>query len=193
MQLKRYPMRGLIFNYLLEYLEEIADYSLVDRLIESSNLHNDGSFADGGLYDDTDLIRMFTHSSRLLNLESQTFLEQFGEWLFVPLFTKLNSIYTINTYRQSMLDNTFDLIVMLNTIHYKEVVKLYPDSQFPQFDVVTRTQNELEVYYRSDRKVPYLAKGLLMGCCRYFKETMNIQMCPSKSDSSVLFTLTKEI
>ncbi len=53
-------MRGLLFNYLLEYLEEIADYSLVDQIIESLNIPNQGSFADGGLYNDTDLMRMLS-------------------------------------------------------------------------------------------------------------------------------------
>lgn len=185
-------MRGLIFNYLLEYLEFTCDYALVDEVIEKAGLSNDGSYADGGLYPDEDLHHIIDYISKKLGSEPETVLERFGEWLFNPLFVKLNTLYDRDAYRQSTIRNAFDFMAMLNTIHYKEVVKLYPDSIFPHFDIIVRTENELQIEYRSERKLHYLAKGLLKGCGTYFDETFNIDMQPSQTGSAVRFMITRE-
>ena len=65
---------------------------------------------------------------------------------------------------------------MLNNIHYKEVVKLYPDSIFPHFDVIKRENSMIEVVYHSERNLPYLAKGMLEGCIEYFNEALTVEM-----------------
>ncbi len=69
-------MRGLIFNYLLEYLEETHEY-----------------VADGGLYPDKELLRLVRKASEKLHMEQAAFLEGFGEWIFVPLYAKLSTFY----------------------------------------------------------------------------------------------------
>ncbi|MDO9208532.1 MAG: heme NO-binding domain-containing protein [Sulfuricurvum sp.] len=184
-------MRGVIFNSFLEYLENKQDYSFVDELIEEAALINDGSFADAGLYPDEELMRLMELASKKLECKVGCCWEEFGEWLFATLFSKFNTLYSGDTYRQSMIHNAFDFIVMLNTIHYKEVVKLYPDSLFPHFDIIRRTDDELQICYRSKRNLHHLAKGMLMGCGKYFNESLHIQMHPPKSDSAVLFTITK--
>lgn len=184
-------MRGLMFNYLLNYLESTYDYVFVDEVIESSDLSNDGSYADGGVYPDEDLLDMIKYVSKKVFIEPEVFLEQFGEWLFNPLFVKLSTIYDRNEYRQSTIQSAFDFLVMLNTIHYKEVVKLYPESKFPHFDVIERNDNELRIEYRSERELHHLAKGMLIGCGIYFNETFHIEMKPSDTGNAVKFTISK--
>jgi hypothetical protein len=184
-------MRGLIFNYLLEYLEEIHEYAFVDELIENMALLNNGSFADGGLYPDEELIRLIVSASEKLQMEQAAFLEHFGEWMFVPLYAKLETIYDAEAYRQSTIQNAFDFIVMLNAIHYKEVVKLYPNSDFPHFNVVQRTEDELVIEYCSRRKLHYLAQGILTGCIKYFNENLHIDMQPSAANSVAKFTIRR--
>ena len=186
-------MRGLMFNYLLTYIEDAYDYPFLDEMIEGSALLNDGSFADGGLYPDEELIRFIGIVSEKLDIRLEDFLGQFGEWLFNPLFLKLKTIYNLDSYRQSTIKNSFDFIAMLNTIHYKEVVKLYPDSDFPHFDVLSRSDNELLIEYRSQRKLHHLAKGMLIGCGTYFNERLNIEMEPSEDNESMKFTIRKTL
>lgn len=184
-------MRGLMFNYLLNYLESIYDYEFVDEVIENSGLSNDGSYADGGVYPDEDLLHIIIYVSEKVLIEPEIFLERFGEWLFNPLFVKLGSIYDRNAYRQSTIQNAFDFLVMLNTIHYKEVVKLYPESIFPHFDVLERNADELQIEYRSERRLHHLAKGMLIGCGIYFNETFHIEMKPADTGTAVKFTISK--
>jgi len=184
-------MRGLIFNYLLEYLEETNAYAFVDDLIENTALLNDGSFADGGLYPDKELIRLIINASAKLQMEQADFLEQFGEWIFVPLYAKLNTVYDTEAYRQSTIRCAFDFIVMLNAIHYKEVVKLYPNSDFPHFNVIKRTEDEIVIEYSSNRRLHYLAKGILIGCAKYFNENLYIVMHPSVTDSVAEFSIRR--
>jgi hypothetical protein len=186
-------VRGLIFNYLLEYLEETHEYAFVYELIENMALLNDGSFADGGLYPDEELLRLVRKASEKLNMEQAAFLEGFGEWIFVPLYVKLNTIYNPDAYRQSTIRTAFDFIAMLNTIHYKEVVKLYPESEFPHFNVIKRSEEELVIEYGSRRRLHYLAKGILAGCARYFNEKLYIAMQPSATGSVAKFTIKRAV
>lgn len=175
----------------MEYLEFTCDYAFVDEVIEKAGLSNDGSYADGGLYPDEDLFHIIDYISKKLRSEPEIVLERLGEWLFNPLFVKFNTIYKLDSYRQSTILNAFDFMAMLETIHYKEMVKLYPDSQFPHFDIIERTENELQIVYRSKRKLHHLAKGLLKGCGAYFNETFHIDMQPSQTDNAVKFTITR--
>ncbi len=184
-------MRGLIFNYLLEFIEETHGYPFVDDLIESTALLNDGSFVDGGLYPDKEFMRFIVNTSEKMQTKQATFLEQFGEWVFLPMYAKLNTVYDVNAYHQSTIQSAFDFIAMLNTIHYKEIVKLYPDSDFPHFNVLKRSEDELFIEYSSRRKLHHLANGLLAGCAKYFNEKLHIDMHISKTGSTVDFTITK--
>ena len=63
-------MRGLMFNYLLEYIENKYDYGIVDTIIEASGIEDDGSYADGGMYRDADFIKLVETTSKTLQVPS---------------------------------------------------------------------------------------------------------------------------
>ncbi|MCW8821365.1 MAG: heme NO-binding domain-containing protein [Sulfurovum sp.] len=185
-------MRGLMFNYLLEYIESRHGYGVVDAIIEESELDNDGSYADGGMYKDADFIKLIATTSETLKIPTIQFLESFGKQTFSPLYKKFMTIYDHDVYKQNTISSAFDFIVMLNTIHYKEVTKLYPDSIFPHFDIINRNDSTLEVIYRSKRHLPFLAKGLLEGCIAYFDEVLIVEIQNDSKEKNTHFIIRKE-
>ncbi|MBC8237275.1 MAG: heme NO-binding domain-containing protein [Helicobacteraceae bacterium] len=186
-------MRGLMFNYLLEFIEEDFGYGVVDSVIGASGVGNDGSYADGGLYADEDLLSLMSAAASVLNISTNELQVLFGHRTFRPIYEKLITIYENNVYKQNKINSAFDFIVMLDTIHYKEVVKLYPESIFPYFTLLNRTETELEFMYCSKRNLPYLAKGLLMGCAEYFKERLLIEMKEQTNEEETYFIIKKAL
>lgn len=185
-------MRGLMFNYLLEYIETQHGYGIVDAIIESSEVENNGSYADGGMYRDEDFIKLIATASETIKVPILQLLESFGKQTFNPLYKKFMTIYDHDAYKQNTISNAFDFIVMLNTIHYKEVVKLYPDSIFPHFDIINRNDSTLEVLYLSQRHLPFLAKGLIEGCIEYFDELLTVEIQNDSKEKGTHFIIRKE-
>ncbi len=185
-------MRGLMFNYLLEYIESWHGYGVVDTIIEASSVENDGAYANGGMYRDVDFIKLIATTSETLKVPILHLLESFGKQTFKPLYKKFMTIYDHDIYKQNTISSAFDFIVMLNTIHYKEVTKLYPDSIFPHFDIINRNDSTLEVLYRSQRHLPFLAKGLLEGCIDYFDEVLIVEILDDSKEKGTHFIIRKE-
>jgi len=182
-----------MFNYLLECIESHhGGYDIVDTIIEASNVQNQGSYANGGLYEDVDFIKMIATASKVLHVPTSELLQFCGRQIFPSLYKRLLSIYDQNSYQAHSIQNAFDFIAELENIHYKEVVKLYPDSIFPHFDIIKRDNSMIEVVYHSQRNLPFFAKGLLEGCVAYFDEALTIDMQDGLKKGSTHFIIRKE-
>lgn len=183
-------MRGLIFNSLLDYIESERGYSCVDKLIGVTG--GSGVYADGGMYDDQELIQIINVAAAFFEVSIDEFEEQFGFYAFKPLYKKLLTIYDFNSYKQEVIVSSFDFIVMLNEIHCREVNKLYPDSAFPHFDVLKQSDKALNILYSSERHLPYVAKGLFLGCGNYFEENLSVEMKERDSDGATTFIIRRD-
>lgn len=186
-------MRGLMFNYLLECIEYHHNYEIVDTIIEASNLKNQGSYADGGIYKDTDFIKLIITASKTLQISNSDLLQLCGKQIFLPLYNRFLTIYNQNSYQTKSIKNAFDFISMLEEIHYKEIVKLYPDSIFPHFEVIHHDNSMIEIVYHSERNLSFLAKGLINGCIEYFDEALTLEMENGLKKGSTHFIIKKEI
>jgi hypothetical protein len=54
------------------------------------------------------------------------------------------------------------------------VKKLYPDVEFPRFEVHSRAPGRLEMVYRSRRPLADLADGLIRGCVAWFGDPIDV-------------------
>ena len=185
-------MRGLMFNYLLEYVESYSSYAVVDTILDASNLENKGSYTDGGMYKDADFTNLIETTSKTLEVPVSHLLLSCGKYIFPLLYQKLLTIYNESSYNYGSINTAFDFIGMLEEIHYKEVVKLYPDSIFPHFEVIKRDNSMMEVVYHSQRNLPFLAKGMLEGCIEYFDKALTIEMQDGSKKGSTHFIIRKE-
>ena len=182
-------MRGLMFNYFLKYIESYYNYTLVDTILEASAIESKSGFADGGMYKDEDFINLIETASTTLQVPLSQLLESCGKEIFSPLYQKYLTIYNKKTDKFS---SAFDFITLLEEIHYKEVVKLYPESIFPHFEVISRNGSMIEIAYHSERNLPFFAKGLLQGCIEHFNEALTIEIQYNSQQTSTHFIIQKE-
>ena len=89
--------------------------------------------------------------------------------------------------------DTFEFLEQIENFIHVEVKKLYPDAQLPAIDTRMVTDDVMELIYRSQRKLGYLAFGLMMGCAVYFDETIEIEMENLVEDASQVRFIIKKI
>jgi hypothetical protein len=113
-------------------------------------------------------------------------LRDFGQ----SLFGRLAALYP------DLVDGhpgAFSFLERISWLHYSEVVKLYPDGQFPVFEVISTSPDQLVVTYHSRLRLADLAEGLLHGVAEHFGGGLTILREDVEPDGSVVrFTLTKE-
>ena len=181
-----------MFNCLLDYIESHYNYALVDTILEASDIESERGYADGGMYEDVHFIQLIETASITLQLPLHQLLQSCGKESFSPLYQKLLTIYNKNNNKYDSIKTAFDFMSMLEEIHYNEVVKLYPDSLFPHFEVINRDNSTMEILYNSKRNLPFLAKGLLEGCIEYFDEALTIEMQDDSKKGTTHFIIKEE-
>jgi hypothetical protein len=89
------------------------------------------------------------------------------------------------------VDNCFDFLDTIENKVHVEVQKLYPEAELPSFDSM-KSENGMQLIYRSNRPFSALAYGLIRGSATYFNEDIDIEMDDQSSDgkSFVVFTLS---
>ena len=101
----------------------------------------------------------------------------------------------LNSYSQFFenVNSCFEFLGNIDTYIHVEVLKLYPDAELPNFEVLEQTDSSLIMQYESKRSMADLAYGLMEAAAEHFKEPMDINMDIVKEDGSVVkFTLTKK-
>ena len=72
-------------------------------------------------------------------------------------------------------ESALDLLGGINSYVHEEVQKLYPDAQFPHFDVARESADRLTLVYRSARPLADLADGLIRGCVAHFGRPVTVE------------------
>ena len=72
------------------------------------------------------------------------------------------------------IDSALDLLPLVESYIHVEVRKLYPDAKLPTFDCI-RTDDALELTYRSERPFADLAEGLIRACAETYHDTLQVQ------------------
>jgi hypothetical protein len=180
-------MKGLIFNELLEMVDEKFGYEMVDKIITDSDLPNDGAYTSVGTYPHSEMVSLVANLSKQTNIMVPELLETFGKYVF-KVFTKSYSKF-VNSYT-----NSFELLSHVEDTIHEEVLKLYPEAQLPSIVTEVRTDNEMSLIYKSSRAMSDLAKGLIYGFLNHFNEDGEIKELPIKKDKTeVEFILTMKV
>ncbi len=159
-------MKGVVFTEYMEFIEEQFGFDVVDEMIEKAGV--DGSYTQAGNYEFKELFSMVQALSTIVDKPLGFLVEAFAK----NLFPKLVTIYPKPVQKY---DNTFDFIAHVDDVVHPEVKKLYPDTELPEFELVSRTDNELITIYSSTKPLMDLARGLMIGCATYYKENLDIQ------------------
>lgn len=178
-------MKGVIFTEFLEMLESQHSPAFVDDVLDSTDLASGGAYTAVGTYDSREMTLLVQATAERLGLTEQEVLRGYGRFLFGRLAV---------LYPQFVAGygDAFAFLERLSWLHYSEVVKLYPDGQFPQFELDIVSPDVMTVVYRSPRQLGDLAEGLLQGVIDHFGEGMSLGRQALVDDgTAVRFTLTR--
>ena len=119
-------------------------------------------------YEYADLVGLVDAAAEHAGMSKREILRSFG----VHLFGRFVALYPVFFVEAG---SAFDLLGSINTYVHGEVQKLYPDAEFPRFDIERPGPHRLELVYRSKRPLADLAEGLIRGCVAHFGQPILVR------------------
>lgn len=178
-------MKGLVFTELLEMIENRFGYTLVDQLLTETELPSGGIYTTVGTYDHAEIVRLVLALSQKTQMPVPELLREYGQYMFVT-FTKSYRAFVDRS------PSAFDLLQSIQHYIHVEVRKLYPDAELPTFTVEQPAENQLVMYYESERKLADFAQGLIEGCLTHYGERATVVQTRLMEDGSrVRFDIVK--
>jgi len=179
-------MKGIIFTEFVEMVEEKFGFTMADNLLQQPGLKSEGVYTSVGTYDFNEMIILLSKLSADIQTPIPELLKVFGYHLFSRFYDIYPRFFEGKT-------NSFDFLLRIEDYIHVEVLKLYPDAQLPAIDAVVNEHNtQMQMIYKSERKLSDLAYGLIKGCIDHFKEDISIEMENlDEEGSQVKIVLTK--
>jgi hypothetical protein len=160
-------MKGMVFTELMEFVEEQFGFDVADAVVEKSKTSTDGVFTQAGNYPFEDLLSLVVTLSEEVNVPVPDLVKAYGRHLFgiiVKLYPPMIAGF----------DNPLKFIAQVDTFIHPEVLKLYPDADLPEFQMISLDGNVLVIDYISAKGLVPFAEGLSLGCGDYFDRELDI-------------------
>jgi len=170
-------MKGIIFVEFIELLDELLGIEDTERLIEACNLPSKGEYTSVGTYPDAEMITLVTKLHEHTKIPVPKLLNTFGRFLFKSFVKRYASMI-------GDMNSGFDLLKKIDNHIHIEVQKLYPEAVLPAFAYEELSQNKLKLIYKSQRKMPDLAEGLIAATMENFNEDCTITTNIIEPDAS---------
>ncbi|MEL6864985.1 MAG: heme NO-binding domain-containing protein [Bacteroidota bacterium] len=160
-------MKGIVFTEFLDMVEDHYGYAMVDQLIQDNNLPSEGIYTSVGTYQHQEMVQLLMSLSRFTQTPPPILLNAFGKHLFGVFSKGYHHFF-------DKVHTAFDFLESIEEYIHVEVLKLYPDAELPRFET-QRIKNQLEMIYRSDRRMADLAEGLIEASLEHFHCSATIQ------------------
>lgn len=120
-------------------------------------------------YDDKVMYAMVESACKVLELSQEQVYESFGRY-FVEVTLQTNFKSLLHTYGGS----SFALFENLNTLH-ETISTTYTGYSPPFFEVTRRTDNEIDLFYQSERGgLSPFVRGMVFGLADFYEEVVLI-------------------
>jgi hypothetical protein len=153
-------MKGIIFNELVELVHR--------ELPGAAGRLGEVGYSPLANYPDDELLKLVAQASEAAGVPVPEILRRLGSRLF-RTFATLYPVFLDG------VESALDLLGGIETYVHGEVKKLYPDAEFPRFEVHARAPGRLEMVYRSRRPLADLADGLIRGCVAWFGDSIDVE------------------
>ena len=178
-------MKGIVFTEFLDMVEAEFGYSMVDDLIENSELSSNGIYTAVGTYHHSEIVTLLTKLSEKSKIPAEALLKSFGEYLFDTFLKQYPQFFSVH-------DDAFSFLESIDSHIHVEVLKLYPEATLPKFTTHVNQENEMSMLYQSERKMAALAEGLIHKSLLHYKEDCKVEKSNIKEDGSeVKFTIPR--
>jgi len=160
-------MKGIVFTEFFDMVESIYDINMIDTIIDSCDLKNNGAYTSVGTYDGGELLQLVTALSKQADVPVQDLVYAYGHHLFGRFYQLMPQFFETPK-------NTFDFLKTVDDTIHVEVKKLYPDAELPTFKTVMDGTHKMIMTYQSQCPLADFAHGLIMGCADHFNEKIEI-------------------
>jgi hypothetical protein len=161
-------MKGVIFVEFLEMLDNELGMEATEGIIEESNLKSQGAYTAVGTYEDEEMITLITNLHKKTNIPVPELLTKFSKHLFQGFLKRYPDMLVSFT-------DGFDLLRKIDNQIHVQVKKLYPQAILPKFEFEQISDTELKMIYKSTRKMPDLAEGMISSTMTHFNEPFTIR------------------
>jgi hypothetical protein len=176
-------MKGMVFTEFLDMVEAKFSATMVDDIIEDSQVASGGAYTAVGTYDHQEMVQLVVSLSKHSALPVTDLMLVFGQHL-------LGRFYAMYPDFFGDIRSSLDFLEGIESYIHTEVRKLYPDAELPRFEC-TRSADGLRMVYRSPRHFGDLAEGLIRGAVAHFGDHLDMTRL-NQADGSVRFDLTMQ-
>jgi len=178
-------MKGIVFTEFIEMVESKWGLAMVDKILDPEGLPSEGIYTSVGTYDDREIGILVTRLGDETGMGLDELQKHFGKYLFGTFASGYEAMV-------GAFDNTFDLLSKLDDFIHPEVQKLYPEATLPGFEITHRDDQVLRMNYRSQRRMPDFAEGLILAAAKHYKEEVAVTWHPSTEEENLFeFEVTK--
>ncbi len=156
-------MKGIVFTEFLEMVEDEFGYETVDKIIIDSKAPSQGVYTAVGTYPFSEMLALVMSLSKATKVEIPILLKAFGKKLFSTFLKTYPAFF-------ERCDDAFSFLESIDNYIHVEVKKLYADAELPSFKSNRVSETELELIYKSTRKLSSLAEGLIEETMNHYKQ-----------------------
>lgn len=160
-------LKGVVFTEFFRHVEEHHGEEMLDDVIVSAKLPNDGAYTSVGTYPFEEMVALVGACTAVTGKSLPETLDGFGQHCFSSWVNYVPSFFGPD--RQ-----LFDVLSEINHFHEYEVRKLYPDAELPTFSVESRNEHVLVIGYHSQKKLTDLAVGVIKGAAAHLGDTVAV-------------------
>lgn len=178
-------MKGFIFSEFIEMVEQEFGFAFLDEMIVATKPESEGIYTSIGTYSHHELMKMVVYISEQKDIPVPDLLKAFGHFLFKRFHAQFPQFF-------SESETMYDFLNKIDSIIHVEVEKLYEGAKTPKVLAKSLQGEEIEVTYKSPRKLSEFALGMLEAAAKHFKEDVSIQKELIKEDGSEVKFIIKQ-
>jgi len=152
----------------MDFLEQTYGMETSETIIDKACPDGNSSFTAVGNYSFDHMLDFVVASNEVTEQEVSDILKAFGLYLFPKLIKQYGGML-------GEINHSYEMIECIEDHIHVEVKKLYPNAELPTFKTEKNAEGVLKLEYRSARPLAKLAEGLLLGCCKHFKNDVDIE------------------
>ena len=159
-------MLGVIFFVLQHHMEKRLGPSSWERVLSLANLPAK-AYSPVAEYPDSEAMALMAAASQLAGKPLGEFLEEFGEALAPELLAMYPGLVQPEW-------KTLDLVVNAEEVIHSVVRRRNPQAKPPVLRCARYSHDEVQLVYASPRKLCHIAKGIIRGVARHYREEVSI-------------------
>lgn len=180
-------MHGLIFFYIRKFADVVSSDTASWSVLRSTVATSHERYLPSGTYPDSEAVELLTSLAETANKPLPAIIEQFGMFL-APHLLKVAGQYVDPDW------SALDLIEHTESIIHSMIRSTNPGAEPPVLDTARESPAELTIIYSSQRRLCGLAKGLIRGIGKHYKQELNINetCCMHKGSPFCTLVVTTE-